>query len=244
MLTLSIGFGNFYGGYTPKDKGWAERIAKVAALVHTMSVSVMATVELHEEHGMAAEFSKHVPWLRLAIGDGGNQLLYDPKKHHVDSRYNWMLPHNRAASIWRITHLTSKTEYHIALTHLIASPGTPAQREDQMRDWINHIQKINAPVIACGDFNSYTLTGNAPQAQLHRAGYREIRDQALQPVTRGNWDSHKDNGHQQIRAGRGHWIDNIYTNRYLTCDSGALVPTHDLSDHNFLQASISHKLVA
>lgn len=239
--TFNIGYGNCYGGYSPTDKNWQNRVTGQARLIQQMKPSVMALVELHEENSAYKLLTNHTPWLKIAIGGGGNQLLYDPKKHIFDGVHTWLLPHNRKASIFRMHHKASGAPYIVALTHLVADAGhsaAAAKRRDQINDFVGKLKLLpKVPVFAIGDWNSSSTHTGYPQAVLQAAGYRELRDKTLVPIDRGNYDSHKDNGHQVIRATRGQWIEGIRSNSKVAVLRGSLWLTKGLSDHNWFVAT-------
>jgi len=234
VIVCNGGYGNLQGSYSSRDS--AERLDGQAALIREMRVSWFAATELHEENGAYKSLLERTSWLQIALGDGGNHLLFDPLKYSVTGSRSWTLPYDRSASVFRLLHTATGQAFTIGVTHLLAGGTKGSQRAAQTKAWLHEIAKETGLVILCADLNSYSRRSSFPQGLLTKAGYRELRDRSASPITNARWDSHNDGGKPHVRAGRGHWIEGMFTPAAVRVNSGKLWPTNGLSDHNWLSA--------
>lgn len=241
MTTISIGYGNLYGGHSAHDPNrivngldWGARMPGIANLASSLGVGLFLAVELHEEENQHEALLGYFPagWA-LFEGIGGNHLFYRTDTYGTVSKRNDLLSGNRWFTRWQLQHLASGDTFWVGGAHFIANGNNGrnenANRRLQAAEVVDLMRGLS-PAVVAGDFNSATDAPNYPRAIMKAAGWLGLRDRGPAAGSQHNSFDGKMNGR---------WIEDILTTSTAAVSGAALVWNQGLGDHyGFLKASV------
>jgi endonuclease/exonuclease/phosphatase (EEP) superfamily protein YafD len=235
---------NINGGYSTEGGTWKKRLPYVVKTMLAGGASIYALQEAHEsasEHKQVlAEINRQsaASWA-LAVGKGGNHIIYKNKKHSVVSKRNVSLPHSRYYSEVRFKNLSTGIRFTVWNTHLTATmlPDRPTDVADAMRRAqaevvADQLARLTDNVVGGGDLNDGQPDG--VRAIFDAVGHHDVRT-LTSDVTNAQWDSHE--LHYQPNKMRGRWIDYLGAGPSTQVNSAGLVDSVNASDHNLIWVS-------
>lgn len=250
LTSVSVGYGNCWGGYTLTDKDWGSRAQKVADKIRTWGTDMFGIVEMHEDPAPGIPNGPHMqvlgmmqtadPDWALAVGDSGNHLYYRPSKYDFVSSQVFTMPGKRDTSDFVMRSKTTSVDFHVVVTHFIAdnNDGTSnTEYRKQQAEWlVNHMAGITRGFFV-GDFNSSTAAVGYPRDIFTKAGWGGIRERNDVPAINANMNSYDGT------AG-GKWLEDIMTRADWAMTGGAMLAS-EVSDHwGWMKATITFSALA